>query len=152
MANVSLLASDGINPKLSMHANLDGGERPATGSMAIKVIHSDIPTAANTYVLGKLPVGAAITKATWVVTVAFNDGIDFGISDVNGTTGTEGDLDALQDDSAVNNHTVGIYQTIHASNNYTGHLCVTDSYIVASGTNNLTAGEGTLVVEYVKTL
>jgi len=152
MANVSLLAPDGVNPKASILGKKDGAERGATNQMVIKLGHADIPTAANTYVLGKLPVGAAVVGVTWIVTTAFTDGIDFGISDVDGTSGTEGDLDILQDDSAVNNHAVGVYKHLHASNNYNGHLCVTDSYIVASATADLSAGAGTLVVEYIKTL
>ena len=153
MANVSNLAADGVNPKASMMGLVDGGERPATGSVAIKILHSDIPTAANTYVLAKLPVGCAVIGATWIVTTAFTDGIDMGISDVGGTTGTDGDLDCIQDDSVAANHTVGAYAALkHASNNYVPHLCTTDSYIVASAAADLSAGEGTLVVDYVKPL
>ena len=59
------------------------------------------------------------------------------------------------DDAVVANHTVGVYRAdkgIHASNNYAGHLCITDSYIQASPAADLTAGDGTLVVEYIETL
>tara|TARA_X000001388_G_scaffold37133_1_gene26283 strand:+ start:6376 stop:6837 length:462 start_codon:yes stop_codon:yes gene_type:complete len=153
MANVSLLAADGETPKASMLGKVGAGERPATDSMVIKVTHSDIPTAANTYILGRLPVGAAVTNAFWIVTTQFSDGIDIGISNSAGAAGTDGNVDVLQDDSVANNHTVGIYPAnTHASNNYPGHLCTTDSYIVASAAGDLTAGVGTLVVEYIETL
>ena len=116
-------------------------------------MHSDIPTAANTYVLAKLPVGCAVIGATWIVTTQFSDGIDMGISNSSGAAGTDGDVDAIQDDSVANNHTVGAYAALkHASNNYVPHLCTTDSYIVASAAGDLTAGEGTLIVDFVKPL
>ena len=166
MANVSKLAADGINPAASILGKVDGAERPAFNQMVINVIHSDIPTAANTYVLGKLPVGAAVTRAVWVVKTAFTDGIDFGISDVDGTAGTEGNLNVLLDDSQQNNQAVGVYLAggekasgkmcgLLTSTTYVsmlGHLCVTDSYIVASAAADLSAGEGTLVVEYIQTV
>lgn len=153
MANVSLLAADGINPKSSMLGKVDAAERGSGGSMVIKIVHSDIPLTANTYVIGKLPVGSVVTGATWIVTTAFTDGVDIGISNSSGAAGTDGDVDAIQDDSVANNHTVGAYAALkHASNNYVPHLCTTDSYIVASPAADLSAGEGTLVVEYIKTL
>ena len=153
MANVSLLAADGINPKSSMLGKVDAAERGSGGSMVIKIVHSDIPLTATTYVIGKLPVGSVVTGATWIVTTAFTDGVDIGISNSSGAAGTDGDVDAIQDDSVANNHTVGAYAALkHASNNYVPHLCTTDSYIVASPAADLSAGEGTLVVEYIKTL
>ena len=153
MSNVSLLAADDTNPKASMLGQVGAGERPYTNHMAIKVVHSDIPTAANTYILGKLPVGAVVTNAWWVVTTAFTDGVDIGISNSSGAAGTDGNPDVIQDDSVANNHAVGCYPAnTHASNNYPGHLCTTDSYIVASAAADLSAGVGTLVVEYIETL
>ena len=153
MANVSLLAADDTNPKASMLGKVGAGERPYTNHMAIKVVHSDIPTAANTYILGKLPVGAVVTNAWWVVTTAFTDGVDIGISNSSGAAGTDGNPDVIQDDSVANNHAVGCYPAnTHASNNYPGHLCTTDSHIVASAAGDLTAGEANLVVEYIETL
>jgi|21_taG_2_1085346.scaffolds.fasta_scaffold01929_3 hypothetical protein len=154
MAIVSLLAPDGTNPKASMLGAVDAGERGAKNTMVIKIGHADIPTAANTYVLGQLPVGAAVVNCWFIVTAAFTDGIDFGIGNASGVSGTDGDVDKLNDDNILNNHTVGIHPMFaHASNNVgSNHLCTTDSHVVASAVADLSAGAGTLVVEYIKTL
>tara|TARA_Y100001963_G_scaffold24069_1_gene32302 strand:- start:102 stop:602 length:501 start_codon:yes stop_codon:yes gene_type:complete len=166
MANVSLLASDGSTPQASILGKVDGAERTGFNHMAINLIHSDIPATADTYVIGRLPVGAAIIRALWIVKTAFTDGIDFGIGTSLGAAGTEGNLDCLLDDSQLNNEAVGVYVAggekssgemcgTLSSTSYVsqkGHLCVTDSYIIASPAADLTAGEGTLIVEYVQTL
>lgn len=150
-----MLAADGINPKNSILGKVDGAERGAMNRLVVNLTYSDIPTASDTYVLGKLPVGAAVTNAYWVVSTAFSDGVDFGITDVDGTAGTDGNVDIIMDDNTTANHTVGIYRAdkgTHASNNYAGHLCITDSYVTATPSGTNTAGVGTLVVEYIETL
>tara|TARA_R100000458_G_scaffold43956_1_gene41959 strand:+ start:3591 stop:4103 length:513 start_codon:yes stop_codon:yes gene_type:complete len=170
MANVSNLAGDGINPQADSIGLVDGAERPAFNQMVIKFDLNDIPLAANTYILGKLPVGAAITRAILVVDTAFSHALDIGISDVNGAeaagAGTDGNLDVLLDGSQQANTAKGVYLAggekasgkmcgLLTSSTYVsmlGHLCETDSYIVASPATNLTTGAGTLVVEYIKTL
>ena len=154
MAIVSLLAPDGTNPKASMLGAVDAGERGAKNTMVIKIGFADVPATADTYVLGKLPVGAAVTGCWWIVTEAFTDGLDFGISTVAGVAGTDGDLDILNNDNILANHTVGIHPMFaHASNNTgSNHLCVTDSHICVKPEADETTGAGTLVVEYIKTL
>ena len=83
MATVSNLGADGINPKSSAHQPMGNIERSHYGTLAIKVKYVDVITAANTYVLAKLPGSCVVTRAEWLVTTAFNDGIDFGIRDVD---------------------------------------------------------------------
>tara|TARA_R100000808_G_scaffold9314_1_gene25651 strand:- start:213 stop:713 length:501 start_codon:yes stop_codon:yes gene_type:complete len=166
MADVSLLAADGSTPQASILGKVDGAERTGFNHMAINLIHSDIPATADVYILAKLPVGAAIIRALWIVKTAFTDGIDFGVGTSAGAAGTDGNLDCLLDDSQLNNHAVGVYvaggekasgemcgsltSTSYVSQK--GHLCVTDSYITAKPAADLSDGEGTLIVEYVQTL
>lgn len=155
MANVSLMAADNVNPGSTIKLNTTNDEVGKVNVFAADLVFGDFATAANTYVLGKIPVGSIVTNVTCVVTSAFNDGFDLGISDVNGTAGTDGDLDGLADDSAVNNHTAGVYtggRTLHASNNFTGHNCTTDSYIVISATADMTQGAMKVFIEYVAPL
>ena len=155
MANVSLLAADGVNPQSSIMQSTTNDEVGKVNVLALDLVHTDFPTAANTYVLAKLPVGCTVINVTCIVTSAFNDGFDLGISNVDGAAGTDGDVDGLADDSAVNNHTVGVYtggRTIHASNNFLGHRCITDSYVVISATNNMTQGAMKVFIEYVNPL
>ena len=155
MANVSLMAADNVNPSPSIKLNTTNDEVGKVNLFAVDLDYSDFATAANTYVLGKIPVGSIVTNVTCVVTSAFNDGFDLGISNVDGGAGTDGNLDGLADDSAVNNHTAGIYTnggTLHASNNFAGHNCTTDSYIVISATNDMTQGAMKVFVEYVAPL
>ena len=155
MANVSLMNADGVTPNSSIKLNTTNDEVSKVNVFSVDLIHSDFPTAANTYVLGKLPVGSVITNVTCLVTSAFNDGFDLGISDVDGTAGTDGNLDGLADDSAVNNHTAGVYtggRTLHASNNFAGHVCTTDSYVVISATADMTQGAMNVFIEYIKPL
>ena len=151
MAIVSLMR-DNETPLASIEKKLQTNEIGHTGMFCVDLIHSDIPTAANTYVLGKIPVGSIVTNVTWVVTTEFTDGVDFGITSVAGVAGTDGDIDVLQDDSTSANHTVGVYtggRGAHASNNFLGHNCITDSYISCSATADLSAGAGKLFVEYI---
>jgi hypothetical protein len=155
MANVSVMAADGINPDSSIRLNTTNDEVGRVNVFAVDLVFGDFATAANTYVLGKIPVGSIVTNVTCVVTSAWNDGFDMGISDVNGTAGTDGDIDGLADDSGVNNHTVGIYtggRTVHASNNFLGHNCITDSYIVISAVADMTQGAMKVFIEYVAPL
>ena len=155
MGNVSLMAADNVNPNSSIKLKTENAEIGKVQIFAVDLVYSDFATAANTYVLGKIPVGSVITNATLVVTTAFNDGLDIGVSNVSGAAGTDGDVDIIADDSAVNNHTVGVYtngRTIHASNNFPGHNCITDSYIVISATADMTQGAAKLFVEYVAPL
>ena len=153
MATVSNLAADGINPQASAHASMDSPERSHYGTMAIKVNYADVITAANTYVLAKLPGSCAITRCEWLVTTAFNDGIDFGIRDVDGANG---DADVLLDDSTVNNEAAGFINDgagLHATSAFNGYLTTdTVCYVTCSAAADLTSGEGYLFIEYLKTL
>ena len=155
MANVSVMAADNVNPAPAIKVSTVNDEVGKVNLFAVDLVFGDFATAANTYVLGKIPVGSIVTNVTCVVTSAWNDGFDLGISNIDGAAGTDGDIDGLADDSAVNNHTVGVYtggRTLHASNNFTGHNCITDSYIVISATADMTQGAMKVFVEYVAPL
>lgn len=153
MANISLLAPDGTNPKASMLGAADGAERGCINQVVINVDWEDITIDTNTYVLAQLPTGAAVINCVWIVTDAFSDGVDFGIAASTGAVVSGGDVNILQDDGTVANHAVGLYiNKVHATNAYGGHLCTADNYVMCSPTTTLTSGTGTLVVEYIKTL
>ena len=155
MANVSVMAADNVNPAPAIKLNTTNDEVGRVNVFAVDLVYGDFATAANTYVLGKIPVGSIITNVTCVVTSAWNDGFDMGISDIDGTAGTDGDIDGLADDSGVAKHTVGIYtggRSIHASNNFLGHNCITDSYIVSSAVADMTQGAMKVFIEYVAPL
>ena len=155
MANVSLMAADNVNPGSTIKLNTTNDEVGKVNVFAADLVFGDFATAANTYVLGKIPVGSIVTNVTCVVTSAFNDGFDMGISNIDGAAGTDGDIDGLADDSGVANHTVGIYtggRSIHASNNFLGHNCITDSYIVISAVADMTQGAMKVFIEYVAPL
>ena len=155
MANNSLMAADATNPGPSIKLNTTNDEVSKVNVFAGDLLYSDFATAADTYILGKLPVGSVITNVTCLVTTAFNDGFDLGISNSSGAAGTDGNLDGLADDSAVNNHTVGVYTgggTLHASNNFAGHVCTTDSHVVISATADMTQGAMKGFIEYLSPL
>ena len=155
MANNSMLAADGVNPKAAILGAVNSGERSPLNNVAIKLTHSDIPTSGDTYVLAKLPVGCAVTNCYWVVSTAFSNLVDIGITNSSGAAGTDGNVDILIDGSTKDSKAVGISRadaSTHASNNYAGHLCITDSYVTLVNAGAQSAGAGTLVVEYVEAL
>lgn len=153
MATVSNLASDGVNPKASAKANMDSPERSHYGTLAIKVNFADIPLAADTYILAKLPGGCAITRAEWLVTSAFTDGADFGITKLDGTGGNQ---DVLFDDNTVANHGFGFLNDgagVHATQCFNGYLTTDEiCYVSCDPTADMVQGEGYLFIEYLKVL
>ena len=154
MANNSLLSSDGVNPKQGMIGAISSSER-GLSRVAVKVKAADIPTSGDTYVVAKLPVGCAVVNAYWIVSSAFSNLVDIGITDIGGTAGTDGNVDILIDGSTKDSKAVGISRadaSTHASNNYAGHLCITDSYVTITCAGAQNTGEGTLVVEYLEAL
>ena len=167
MANNSLLAADGQNPKASIHGLADGGERSAFNQVVCHLTYLDIPTSADSYVLAKIPVGAAIVRCIWIVKTAFSNLVDIGVSTSAGVAGTDGNLDVLLDGSAQANNLIntvvimggekasGKNCGLLTSTTYVsvlGHMCTTDSYIVVTPAGTQSAGEGTLIVEYYNTL
>jgi hypothetical protein len=153
MPTISNLGADGINPKSSAHQPMQNPERGHYGTLAIKVKYTDVLLAANTYILAKLPGGCAITRAEWLVTSAFNDGLDFGITKLDGTGG---DADVLFDDSTIANHAAGFKNDgagLHATSCFDGYLTTTDiCYVSCDPTADTTSGEGTLFIEYLMPL
>ena len=154
MANNSLLSSDGVNPKQGMVGKISSSER-GLSRIAVKVLGTDIPTSGDTYVVAKLPVGCAVINAYWIVSSVFANLVDIGITDVDGAAGTDGNVDILIDGSVKDSKVVGISRadaSTHASNNYAGHLCITDSYVTITCAGAQSTGVGTLVVEYLEAL
>ena len=155
MANNSMLAADGVNPKGSILGAVNSGERSPLNHVVVKLIHSDIPTSGDTYVLARIPVGSAVTNCYWTVSTAFSNLVDIGITNSSGAAGTDGNIDILIDGSTKDSKAVGISRagaSTHATNNYAGHLCITDSYITLVNAGTQSAGAGTLVVEYLEAL
>ena len=89
MANVSVMAADNVNPAPAIKLNTTNDEVGRVNVFAVDLVYGDFATAANTYVLGKIAVGSIITHVTCVVPSAWNDGFDLGISDIDGTAGTD---------------------------------------------------------------